>query len=87
MRWQSGYGCQGGVAAESLSREKEREDKRDVGEDVYRRTVRNGDGGGLIQFNYVMNCRVLSKHPSSPRLTRGEGVERGWAKGDGHPVA
>lgn len=29
MRWQSGYGCQGGVAAESLSREKEREIERD----------------------------------------------------------
>lgn len=27
---------------------------------------------GLIQFNYVMNCRVLSKHPSSPRLAGGK---------------
>lgn len=29
---------------------------------------------GLIQFNYVMNCRVLSKHPSSPRLAAGKSV-------------
>lgn len=46
--------------------------------------------GGLIQFNYVMNCRVLSKHPSSPRLAAGKSPvggytllarRRGWSGG------
>lgn len=33
---------------------------------------------GLIQFNYVMNCRVLSKHPSSPRLAVGKSPVGGY---------
>lgn len=46
--------------------------------------------GSLIQFNYVMNCRVLSKHPSSPRLAAGKSPvggytllarRRGWSGG------
>ena len=44
-----------------------------------------GDCGGLIQFNYVMNCRVLSKQPSSPRLAlaRARGGMRTRAQGKG----